>query len=81
MRNPHLVVEVGGHTDDQGDAEYNRGLSERRAKTVRDYLISHGANANNLSWRGYGESQPISDNGTPEAREQNRRVVLKIIKR
>ncbi len=78
---PALVVEVAGHTDDRGDAEYNRGLSERRAKTVRDYLIEHGATAGNLSWRGYGESEPVDSNATVAGRERNRRVELRVISR
>ncbi|MEJ2274457.1 MAG: OmpA family protein, partial [Woeseiaceae bacterium] len=76
-----LVVEVAGHTDDQGAASYNLGLSERRAKTVRDYLINRGVDASRLSWRGYGEEQPIADNATAEGREENRRVVLRILQR
>jgi outer membrane protein OmpA-like peptidoglycan-associated protein len=79
--NPTLVVEVAGHTDDRGDSEYNRGLSEYRAETVRDFLVSLVVNADNLRWRGYGEMEPIADNTTPEGRQQNRRVVLNIIRR
>lgn len=76
---PDLVVEVAGHTDAQGDANYNLGLSERRAETVRDYLITNGANPDSLSARGYGETEPVADNGTAEGRAQNRRVELRII--
>ena len=76
---PDLVVEVAGHTDSAGAAEYNQGLSERRAATVRDYLINAGASEANLSARGYGEAQPIADNGTSEGRARNRRVELRII--
>jgi len=76
---PDLVVEIAGHTDAQGDAAYNLGLSERRAKTVRDYLIMKGANAGSLTARGYGETEPVSDNGTAEGRAQNRRVELRVI--
>ena len=81
MRNPGLLTEVAGFTDSRGDANYNRGLSERRAKTVRDYLINRGVDASRLSWRGYGESNPIDDNETAEGRERNRRVVLRILER
>lgn len=55
--------------------------SERRAKTVRDLLINSGVADERLSWRGYGESGPIADNATAEGREQNRRVVLRILRR
>ena len=76
---PDLVVEVAGHTDSVGAAGYNQGLSERRALTVRDYLINAGAAQANLSARGYGEAEPVADNGTSEGRAQNRRVELRII--
>lgn len=76
---PDLVVEVAGHTDSVGAADYNQGLSERRAYTVRDYLITAGAGAGNLSARGYGEAAPVADNATAEGRAENRRVELRII--
>lgn len=76
---PELVVEVAGHTDSQGAADYNQGLSERRAATVRDYLINAGANEANLSAKGYGEADPVADNGSSEGRARNRRVELRII--
>ena len=78
-KNPKLVVEVAGHTDDRGEASYNEGLSDRRARTVLNYLVDNGANEDNLTSRGYGESDPIADNGTAAGRAQNRRVVLRII--
>ena len=81
IRNPKLHVEVAGHTDSRGDADHNLGLSERRAKTVRDYLINQGVDEGRLSWRGYGETQPIGDNDTAEGRETNRRVVLRVLRR
>jgi len=78
-RNPDLVVEVAGHTDDRGAADYNQGLSERRAKTVHDYLVNNGADAANLSVRGYGEVSPIATNDTAAGRAENRRVVLRLL--
>ncbi len=80
-KNPTITVEVAGHTDSDGAAEYNEGLSARRATTVRDYLASNGIAENRMTVRGYGESQPIADNGTREGKAQNRRVVLRIIER
>ncbi len=79
IRHPNVEVEVAGHTDSHGDANYNIGLSERRAKTVRDLLVMLGVEADRLNWRGYGESQPIATNATPEGRRENRRVVLLIV--
>ncbi|MFQ5549135.1 MAG: OmpA family protein [Woeseia sp.] len=75
---PELVVEVAGHTDSNGNAAYNQGLSERRANTVRDYMINAGANPANLSARGYGEAEPIADNVSAQGRAANRRVELRI---
>jgi OOP family OmpA-OmpF porin len=78
-RNPHLVVEVAGHTDSDGAAAANLGLSERRAYTVRDYLINGGISPSRLTARGYGESEPVASNGTTEGKAENRRVELRIL--
>jgi len=80
-KNPTIKVEVAGHTDSVGAAEYNESLSARRAQTVHDYLVSNGVSVDRMSVRGYGESQPIADNGTAAGRAQNRRVVLRIVER
>ncbi|MDH3533311.1 MAG: OmpA family protein [Gammaproteobacteria bacterium] len=77
-RYPELVVEVAGHTDSDGAAEYNQGLSERRALTVRDYLINEGVREASLSARGYGETLPVADNATAAGKALNRRVELRI---
>ena len=76
-RSADLKVEIAGHTDSQGNEVYNQGLSERRAQAVADYLIAHGANGSNISVKGYGESDPVADNGTKEGRAANRRVELR----
>lgn len=78
---PDLLVEVAGHTDSAGNDQLNLGLSERRAYTVRDYLISRGVSPASLTARGYGESEPIADNVTAEGKAENRRVELRIIGR
>ena len=80
-KHPDLKVEVAGHTDSNGSAEANESLSVRRAITVRDYLIRAGANAVNLTSRGYGETRPIADNTTAQGRTENRRVELIILNR
>lgn len=80
-KNPSITFEVAGHTDSDGAAEYNEGLSARRATTVRDYLASNGIAENRMTVRGYGEAQPIADNGTRDGKAENRRVVLRIIDR
>ena len=77
-RYPQLRIEVAGHTDSRGADAYNRSLSQRRADAVRAYLAEKGA-SNELASRGYGEGQPIADNRTDAGRQQNRRVVLRIL--
>ncbi|MEM6514091.1 MAG: OmpA family protein [Pseudomonadota bacterium] len=78
-RYPDLVVEVAGYTDGAGNADYNQGLSERRATTVYNFLVNAGVSADKLSVRGYGEENPIADNATAEGRAINRRVELRLI--
>ena len=73
------LIEVGGYTDDAGDAEYNLRLSAVRAAAVRDYLYSLGVKKSRLQVRGYGEASPRADNTSPEGRAMNRRVELKIL--
>jgi outer membrane protein OmpA-like peptidoglycan-associated protein len=73
------LVEVQGHTDDQGAEDYNLELSQRRAEAVRQYLVEQGIEADRLVARGYGESQPLQPGTTEDAREVNRRVVFKIL--
>ena len=70
------VVEVAGHTDNTGSAEYNQQLSERRANAVAQYLESQGLANNRVVTIGAGETRPVADNGTPEGRQANRRVEL-----
>jgi outer membrane protein OmpA-like peptidoglycan-associated protein len=76
---PDLKVEVAGHTDNSGTSDYNRDLSQRRAESVRNYLISKGIDSSRLTAKGYGETEPETSNETPEGRAQNRRVELKQI--
>ncbi len=80
-KNPTIKFEVAGHTDSDGAADYNEGLSARRAKTVHDYLAANGIAGNRMTVRGYGESQPIADNSSSAGKAQNRRVVLRITDR
>ena len=80
-KNPTIKIEIGGHTDSDGAAEYNQGLSQRRASTIRDYLINAGISGDRMTVRGYGESEPIADNSTAAGKAENRRVVLTITER
>ena len=76
--NPKVSIEIGGHTDDIGDDESNLMLSKNRAKTVFDYLINNTIPANKLSFKGYGESRPLSNKNTENGRKMNRRTEFKI---
>ena len=73
-----LQIEIQAHTDSMGDAGYNQSLSEKRANSVRDYMIGKGIAANRMKAKGYGESQPVADNDTKAGRKSNRRVELKV---
>jgi outer membrane protein OmpA-like peptidoglycan-associated protein len=73
---PTLHVQVEGHTDSVGTDEYNQTLSENRAKAVRDYFVQQGVPADSIEARGFGKTEPIATNDTPEGRQQNRRVEL-----
>jgi outer membrane protein OmpA-like peptidoglycan-associated protein len=75
---PSGSVQVAGHTDSVGADAYNQSLSERRAASVRDYLVAHGVAASRLSTVGYGESKPIASNDTADGRALNRRVELNL---
>ena len=74
-----IHVEVAGHTDSAGDAGYNQGLSQRRAETVMNYLATKGVSADRMRAKGYGETQPVADNGTAAGRAANRRVELRVL--
>ena len=75
---PDTTVTVVGHTDNTGSAEYNQGLSERRANSVASVLINAGVSGGRLIAIGAGEDQPIATNQTAEGRAQNRRVDITI---
>jgi len=74
--NPTLRVEVAGHTDNKGSRDYNLKLSQKRAESVRDYLISKGVAGDRMAAKGYGPDQPVASNDTEEGRAQNRRIQL-----
>lgn len=76
---PSARVEIGAHTDAQGSDVLNQKLSEKRAASVKSYLVGQGVAAERLEVRGYGEAQPIADNGTAEGRAKNRRVEMKLL--
>lgn len=73
---PAEPLEIGGHASAEGDVPYNMALSERRAQTVRAYLVKRGIDPDLLTYRGYGESRPLVTNVTEPGRHINRRVEL-----
>ena len=73
---PDLHLQVEGYTDSIGSDEYNQELSEKRAATVRDYLVSSGISINNVVAEGFGKADPVADNSTAAGRKLNRRVDL-----
>jgi len=73
---PGLKVQVEGFTDSVGSDEYNQKLSEDRAATVKDFLVSQGVSGNNITSQGFGKTRPVADNSTSQGRAQNRRVNL-----
>ncbi len=76
---PKSFILVEGHTDSAGAAEYNMGLSQRRAQAVTDYLVGKGISNGRFTTKWYGEEQPIDDNSTAAGKANNRRVEMAII--
>ena len=79
QRYPGSIVRVIGHTDSDGDADYNQALSERRANAVADVIQAGGVPYNRLAIIGRGENDPVASNLTPDGKAQNRRVEVEII--
>jgi outer membrane protein OmpA-like peptidoglycan-associated protein len=78
QENADYKVEINGYTDNKGDAEKNRALSEARAKAVSDYLFAKGIEEGRLSAAGFGDENPVADNKTAAGRSKNRRVEIKV---
>lgn len=74
------VIEIGGHTDNSGDAASNLQLSQQRADTVRSYLIQQGVNPAALVAKGYGDSKPVATNDTEEGKFRNRRIEFSVLR-
>jgi outer membrane protein OmpA-like peptidoglycan-associated protein/tetratricopeptide (TPR) repeat protein len=78
INNPEINIEIEGHTDDQGSESHNLRLSENRSKSVYDFLILNNINSSRLSYKGYGDSKPVSTNKTELGRSKNRRTAFTI---
>jgi flagellar motor protein MotB len=76
--NKNVKIEIGGYTDSIGKESYNKDLSEKRAKSVKDYLVSKGISDVRITCRGYGSASPVGSNITDEGRKQNRRTEIRI---
>ncbi len=79
INNGFQSVEIGGHTDNTGNAQYNKKLSENRANSIKLYLTEKGCDTEIFIVKGYGQEKPITDNNTEEGKTQNRRVEIKIL--
>ncbi|GAC1432076.1 MAG: hypothetical protein NVSMB7_07940 [Chitinophagaceae bacterium] len=78
--NPAIEIEMSAHTDSKGSDDYNMKLSDNRAKSVREYIVSKGIAGNRIGSQGYGETKPVATNETDDGRQLNRRVEFKILK-
>jgi outer membrane protein OmpA-like peptidoglycan-associated protein len=76
LAHPGLSLQIEGHTDSVGGDDFNQQLSERRADSVRDFLAEEGVPPSSITARGFGRTQPVASNDTPEGRQRNRRVEL-----
>ncbi len=79
VKKPDWKLQISGHTDNQGDDQANLVLSKKRAESVKVFMIANGVNGERLYPLYFGETMPIADNNTPEGRQRNRRVEMKII--
>lgn len=78
-KNPDTDLRIVGHTDNTGKVDYNQTLSEKRAKSVYDYLIDQGVSSRRMVFEGKGIHQPVADNSTADGRSKNRRVEIMIM--
>ena len=80
LKEKNIDIEIAGHTDNLGNDLNNQILSEKRALSVKSYLVKNTINPKRIICVGYGENQPIYDNNTIEGREKNRRIEIRILK-
>jgi len=80
MENPGIEIEMSAHTDSYGSDEYNFKLSDDRARSCTEYILSKGIATTRIKSQGYGETKPVAPNDTPENRQMNRRVEFTILK-
>ena len=78
-KNKNLTIEIGGHTDSDGNPQLNLTLSKNRANSVKEYLVEHGIPSERLRSKGYGSKEPIADNESATGKAKNRRTEFKIL--
>lgn len=78
--NEAVKIQINGHTDNVGNADKNKTLSNNRAKAVYDYLVAKGVTAERLTYKGFGDAQPIAPNDTDDGKKRNRRTDFNIVK-
>ena len=78
-RKKDLKIRIDGHTDSDGEEDANQLLSQKRAESVKNYLISQGIDANRMVAKGFGESKPVANNATAQGKAQNRRTEISIL--
>lgn len=78
-RKKELKIRIDGHTDSEGDESANQILSQKRAESVKNYLISQGIDTGRIAAKGFGESKPVADNTTPQGKAKNRRTEISIL--
>ncbi|WP_237057338.1 OmpA family protein [Microbulbifer sediminum] len=76
---PELRIAIEGHTDNEGDPEKNRKLSQWRADWVRQFLLERGIDAERVTAEGFGDAAPIADNSTAAGQKKNRRLVIRVV--
>jgi outer membrane protein OmpA-like peptidoglycan-associated protein len=79
-KEPTYKLSIAGHTDNVGNADANVKLSNERAKTVKDYLLSQGIKSNRFIAIGFGSARPVATNNTPEGKFENRRVEFALVR-
>nr|WP_294861641.1 OmpA family protein [uncultured Fluviicola sp.] len=78
-RKPDFRIQIAGHTDSDGEESANQLLSQKRAESVKNYLISQGISPNRIATKGFGESHPVADNNSAQGKAQNRRTEITIL--
>lgn len=78
--NVNMAIEISGHTDNVGNAAHNMNLSKNRAQAVYDFLVNNGIDASRLTFKGYGDTQPITSNDSEAGRAKNRRTEITIVR-